>query len=104
MPMPKALPSGRLVHFPSDRYPILSFLYGVYAGDENDMNCFETNDYMSAYLASPATKDVGSLFKSWLVPRHSETPLPQPTSAQWDQLLQLLKEELQRPSPPVPMR
>ena len=87
MPAPKAFPSGRTLQFPSAKYPILSFLSGVYAGGENDLNCFETDDYMNAYLASPASKDASELFKSWLVPRTNENPLPrpQPTSAQCDQ-------------------
>jgi len=103
MPTPKALLPRRILQCPGDKYPILSFLSGVYAGGENDLNCYETVDYMNAYLACHVSTDTSELFNSWLVPQLNENPLPRPhpTSAQWDQLFQLLKEELQQPARPV---
>jgi hypothetical protein len=101
-------------------YPVLSLLFASFAGGERVLYCDHANDFATAYLIDSVPPDkralavenaskIGHALARVAMEREKMRDLPpaqqtEPrlTSAEWDQILSVLKAELQQPSPVPP--
>jgi hypothetical protein len=108
------------LNFINSRYPLLSFFYAIFAGGESTLYCDHSVDYLQAYLvdsvapedrpkAEAQAEQVRSILSRLAVERDAQRSIPpakqsilHPTSGEWDDLLALLKIELQQPDPVPP--
>jgi hypothetical protein len=102
------------------QYPVLSFMFAAFAGGERILYCDHPNDFAVAYLIDSvppekralALENAGKIGQALArvaaerekmrdLPPAQQT-IPRPTSAEWDQILAVLKAELQQPNPVPP--
>ena len=106
--------------FINGRYPLLSFIYAIYAGGESTLYCDHSLDYLNAYLvesASPADhaqakikaagiKEILARVATEREVEREKDPrdqvIPRLNSNDWDRLLVILKQELEQPDPVPP--
>ncbi|HEX9621164.1 MAG TPA: hypothetical protein VF989_13565 [Polyangiaceae bacterium] len=86
------------LHYRNRNYPVLSFLYAIFAGGEHTLYCDHTEDYVAEYLTSPRLtgarrKRLMKVLAYLEKHRYDEYP-PYPSSQDWDDVLELLKAEL----------
>lgn len=74
-------------------FPVLSFLYAIYAGGEHTLYCDFTEEYVARYLTGPNGKDAAAILGE-LENHRFEEPPPKPTTDQWTQILAILFKEL----------
>jgi hypothetical protein len=115
------------LHYVNFRYPMLSMLYAVFAGGENTLYCDHTPDFVESYFVDPnAPQDVqdaqrakaqrlGLAVGPTVTPPGLEAERQNQrertadsqdvivaSSAQWDAILAILKEELQQADETTP--
>lgn len=91
------------LNYVNERYPLLSFLYAIYAGGEHALYCDHPADFAQAYLTGPGGAEAMAVFAR-LMPRYErQEPDIQPGSKEWDDIMPLLRAELEQEDPPLPM-
>jgi len=83
------------------KFPVLSFLYAVYAGGENTLYCDFTDEYVKAYLTGPSGQLVARVFAE-LEPDRFREPPPRPSPAQLQRIWEALYIELVQDGMPEP--
>ena len=102
------------LHYQNPRYPLLAFIYAVYAGGEHALYCDYTRAYVEEYLKKsdrPQTmQEVGAILQRVARQRDIERekdPKDQQlivcTPEEWDRIWAVLKAELLQDPPPLPM-
>jgi hypothetical protein len=97
------------LNYKNPNYPVLSFLYAVFAGGEHTLYCDHTKEFVKAYLTSPRL--VGARRRKLMKVlaylerhRYDDYP-PYPSAEQWDDVLAVLRGELfpETSAAPVPV-
>lgn len=100
------------LHYINQQFPLLSFIYAVMAGGEHTLYCDRTDEFVAAYFEGSDDRSYVQEFFSIMGrfealahegSNPERTKVVHATPDDWDQILDLLKNEMRNSRGPAPI-